>query len=145
MLAAVTYTAIVARPAVAMACYAIASNPEVIQVQPDFFVVDALHYIGCERSTRHIHVLGELSRDGTVVDTGTADCIYVAVCGPAYTQSFHARHNHLHLWHAWTSGYHRHSDDDRRRKVAKVRSEICLETRLRPLTSARAGLPRRFR
>lgn len=141
VVAAVTFTVVVPRPALGMRCYAFTSNPEVIQVQPDFFVVDALHYIGCERSTRHIHVLGELTRDGVIVDTGTADCIYTATCGPAYTQSFHARHNHLHLWHGWTSGYHRHSDDDRRRKVAKVRSEICLETRLRPLMAARPKPP----
>lgn len=111
----------------AMPCGAAAGNPTIDTVAFDFFIMESTHVIACDTSTAIIHVIGELTRDGAVVATSTADCVNRASCS-SVTFNTHARHQHQHLWHGWTSGWHKHSSNDERRNVQRKRSPQCTTT-----------------
>jgi hypothetical protein len=133
-------TTLVASPEVAlgMPCVGTASNPDLIQVNQEFFTMESFHSIVCDASTAIIHVIGEMTRDGVLVAAGSADCVQRSSCGPVRLTHTHARHQHQHLWHGWTSGWHKHHSGDSKRWIVKKRSNQCTETNLRPLLGSRA-------
>lgn len=113
----------------AMPCIAIAGNPAIRSANQEFFVMEATHVVICDTSTAVIHVVGELTRDGVVAGSNSTTCVRRNSCGTETTAT-HTRHNHLHLWHGWTEGWHKHHAGDVKRKVDRRRSPDCTETNL---------------
>ncbi len=124
--------------AYAMPCGAAAGNPTIDTVAFDFFIMESTHIIACDASTALIHVIGELTRDEVVVATSTADCINKSSCS-SVTLGTHTRHQHAHLWHGYTSGWHKHSGDNKKRNVQRVRSPDCTPTTLFRLGTGPGG------